>query len=400
MKPDDAPKSAIAPHTGQHSNKIFAYCMLFFLVCALLLGFVLLEPFLHTIILSAALSIIFAPVNGRLYNRLTAEGEPGAERVAGCLRLPPWLCANLAAGVTSLLVVVVILLPTAFLVWGLVTEGLDSMQTIREWVDHNDFTEVLRGQRLDPVLDWLRERLPFIPLDDNVIRAKLLSLTKNFTQTMLNASTTLVGNMAKLVLRFFLMMFMIFYFLREGRGIVQKIKYLMPLLTHQEDTIIESLQRVSRAVLLGSLLIAVLQGLVGSLGLYIVGIKPLFWGVMMGLASLIPVIGTGLIWIPAAAYLYFFGEWSHAVFFLFYNVIIVTNIDTILRPLLMRKAADVSPFYIFLAILGGLHAFGALGIFYGPLILTFLMVMLKIYGEEYKEVLTSRTGYLGYRNEP
>jgi predicted PurR-regulated permease PerM len=103
---------------------------------------------------------------------------------------------------------------------------------------------------------------------------------------------------------------------------------------------------------------------------------------------------------PATAYLYFFGDWRLAVFFLFYNVIIVTNIDTILRPLLMRRAAQVSPFYIFLAILGGIHAFGALGIFYGPLILTFLMVMIKIYSEEYKEVLTSRPGYHEYRNEP
>ncbi len=66
----------------------------------------------------------------------------------------------------------------------------------------------------------------------------------------------------------------------------------------------------------------------------------------------------------------------------------------------MRRAAQVSPFYIFLAILGGIHAFGALGIFYGPLILSFLMVILKIYSEEYKEVLTSRTGYNEYRNEP
>ena len=120
----------------------------------------------------------------------------------------------------------------------------------------------------------------------------------------------------------------------------------------------------------------------------------------MGLAALIPIIGTGLVWIPATAYLYFFGDWQWALFFLLYNVLIVTNIDTILRPMLMRRAADVSPFYIFLAILGGIHAFGALGIFYGPLILTFLMVMLKIYGEEYKDVLTSRTGYHEYRNEP
>jgi len=373
----EAPGATVSPH---HSNKIFAYFMLFFLVVAFLFGFVLVEPFLHTIILSAVLAIIFSPLNARLFTKLGQRG-------------------NLAAGLTSILVVVLILLPTAFLVWGLITEGMSSMLAIRSWADRNDFGELMRSDRFVPIFTWARETLPFVSLDEATLQAKLLAFTQRFTQSILDASTTVVGNMAKLVLRFFLMIFMIFYFLREGRGIVHKIKYLAPLRTHQEDFIIESLQRVSRAVLLGSLLIAVLQGLVGSLGLWIVGIPPLFWGVMMGLAALIPVIGTGLIWIPATAYLYFFGDWRMTLFFLFYNVVIVTNIDTILRPMLMRKAAQVSPFYIFLAILGGIHAFGALGIIYGPLILTFLMVMIKIYSEEYKEVLSSRSAY-EHGNEP
>ncbi|MDP2849034.1 MAG: AI-2E family transporter [Humidesulfovibrio sp.] len=378
---NSTPETPDTPTSQPHASKIFAYFMFFFLVVAFFFGFVLVEPFMHTIILSAILAIIFSPLNSRLFTQL-------GER------------ANLAAGLTSALVVVLILLPTAFLVWGLITEGMHSMLTIRAWADRNDFAEILRSHRLDPLLNWARESLPFITLDEAAIQAKLLNMTRNFTQSMLDASATLVGNMAKLVLRFFLMIFMIFYFLREGRGIVNKIKYLAPLRTHQEDIIIESLQRVSRAVLLGSLSIAVLQGLVGSIGLWIVGIPPLFWGTMMGLAALIPIVGTGLIWIPAAAYLYFFGEWHLAVFFVLFNVVIVTNIDTILRPMLMRKAAQVSPFYIFLAILGGIHAFGALGIIYGPLILTFLMVMIKIYGEEYKDVLTSRSAYREYRNEP
>ncbi|MHC1752192.1 AI-2E family transporter [Humidesulfovibrio sp.] len=378
---NSAPETPDTPVPQHHTSKIFAYFMLFFLVVAFCFGFVLVEPFMHTIILSAVLAIIFSPLNARLFTRL---GERG----------------NLAAGLTSALVVVLILLPTAFLVWGLITEGMHSMLTIRAWTDRNDFGELMRSDRFAAALAWARETLPFITIDEASLQARLLTFTQRFTQSMLDASTTLVGNMAKLILRFFLMIFMIFYFLREGRGIVHRIKYLAPLRTHQEDFIIESLQRVSRAVLLGSLLIAVLQGLVGALGLWIVGIPPLFWGVMMGLAALIPIIGTGLIWIPATAYLYFFGEWHMTLFFLFYNVVIVTNIDTILRPMLMRRAAQVSPFYIFLAILGGIHAFGALGIIYGPLILTFLMVMIKIYSEEYKEVLSSRSAYHEYGNEP
>ena len=365
----------------QHSNKIFSYFMLFFLVVALFWGFVLVEPFIHTIIISAAFSIIFSPLYVRISARL-------GER------------ANIAAGITVAVVVFVIILPTVFLAWGLVTQGLESMHMITRWVDQADTGNLFRDHRLEPYLSWLRENLPFLKIDEATIQAKLLQYSRGFAQSMFDASATLVGNVAKLLLRFFLMIFMVFYFLREGRVMVQKLKYLAPLRTHQEDVIIDSLQRVARAVLFGSLLIAVLQGLVGALGLYFVGIKPLFWGTMMGLAALIPVIGTGLVWMPVAAYLYLFVDPSWATFFLLWNVLVVTSIDTILRPILMRKAAQVSPFYIFFAILGGIHAFGALGIFYGPLILSFLMVMLKIYSEEYSEVLTSRADFKTYRNEP
>ena len=355
--------------------------MLFFLVVALIWGFVLVEPFIHTIIISAALSIIFSP----LYMRISARlGER----------------ANLAAGITVAIVIFAIILPTVFLAWGLVTQGLESMHTVTRWVDQADTANLFRDHRLEPYLSWGRENLPFLKIDEATIQAKLLQYSRGFAQSIFDTSASLVGNLAKLLLRFFLMIFMVFYFLREGRGIVQKLKYLAPMPTHQEDIIIDSLQRVARAVLFGSLLIAVLQGLVGALGLYFVGVQPLFWGTMMGLAALIPVIGTGLVWAPVAAYLYFFVNPSWAMFFLLWNVVVVTSIDTILRPMLMRKAAQVSPFYIFFAILGGIHAFGALGIFYGPLILSFLMVMLKIYSEEYSEVLTSRADFQSYRNEP
>ncbi|MBU1230548.1 MAG: AI-2E family transporter [Proteobacteria bacterium] len=378
---NSAPETPDTPIPPRHSSKIFSYFMLFFLVVGLVLGFVLVEPFMHTIIISAVLAIIFSPLYVRISSRL-------GER------------ANLAAGITVAIVVFALILPTAFLAWGLVTQGLDAVRTVTLWMDKNDAGSFFRDHPLEPYLAWLRAKLPFLDISEATIQAKLIQYLRGVAQSIFDTSATLVGNMTKLLLRFFIMIFMVFYFLREGRVMVQKLKFLAPLPTHQEDVIIDSLQRVARAVLFGSLLIALLQGLAGALGLYIVGIKPLFWGTMMGLAALIPVIGTGLVWIPVAAYLYLFVNPSWAMFFLLWNVLLVTSIDTILRPILMRKAAQVSPFYIFFAILGGIHAFGALGIFYGPLILSFLMVMLKIYSEEYSELLTSRTGFKTYRNEP
>ena len=138
---------------------------------------------------------------------------------------------------------------------------------------------------------------------------------------------------------------------------------------------------------MGCLLVAILQGFAGGVGLAVAGIPAFFWGAMMALCSLIPVMGTGLIWVPSVTYLVLIGDWKMAIFLGLWCGIFVVGIDTLLRPIFMREAARVSTFYIFLAILGGIYTFGMLGLFYGPLILSFVMVMLQIYIEEYAEDL-------------
>ena len=128
--------------------------------------------------------------------------------------------------------------------------------------------------------------------------------------------------------------------------------------------------------------------LAGGIGLAIVGIPGLFWGTVMGFSSLIPVIGTALVWGPAVIYLLLFGKWKAGIFLLVWSIVLVGSIDNFLRPFLMRDENNLSPFYIFLAIIGGVQYFGLAGILYGPLILTFAMVMLYIYGVEYQDFLS------------
>jgi predicted PurR-regulated permease PerM len=111
---------------------------------------------------------------------------------------------------------------------------------------------------------------------------------------------------------------------------------------------------------------------------------------MMGFSSLIPVLGTGLVWVPASGYLLIVGKWKAAVFLMLWCGLLVTSIDTFLRPYFMRGASGMPLIYIFLSVIGGLQAFGPPGLLYGPLILSFAMVMLRIYGEEYRDVLMEK----------
>ncbi len=192
-------------------------------------------------------------------------------------------------------------------------------------------------------------------------------------------------------MNFILLIFVLFFLIRDGDRMLERLRYLLPLTTEQEDRIFHQLDDVAKSVILGAFIIALAQGAAGGLGLFIVGIQPFFWGCMMGFASLIPVGGTAVIWLPVAIYLGLTGQWQWGLLMVGWGAIVVSGIDSIIRPLLMKNRSNMSTFWVFLSIIGGIKFFGALGILYGPLVLGFAMVMLSLYAEYYKHVLDGRS---------
>ncbi len=345
--------------------KVFLILLLLF---SLYLGFAIVEPFIHTLIFSTVIAVLFAPVFQWALNFFNGRRT--------------W-----ASLLTVLIIVFCLLLPMTFLIMALISQGVESLISLNAWVATADADTLPNMAMLDRHMDWIHKQLPFLRMDELDIQGSIVQYSKEFAQAMLGAGTEVIRNATKLVMHFLLMVFILFYFLRDGAKMVDYIKHLSPLRTRQEDYIIDSLKRVARGVLMGCLLVAVLQGVAGGVGLAIVGIPAFFWGAMMALSSLIPVLGTGLVWVPAVVYLFLSGDWKMAIFLSLWCGIFVVGIDTILRPIFMREASRVSTFYILLAILGGIYSFGMLGIFYGPLILSFVMVMLQIYLEEYADDL-------------
>jgi len=190
--------------------------------------------------------------------------------------------------------------------------------------------------------------------------------------------------LATLLSQFLIMFFVMFYLVRDGADLLKTLKVLSPLREDQEDRILARVRGVSRSVFLGSFVTAILQGIVGGIGLAIAGIPGLFWGAVMGFTSLIPVVGTALVWVPAAGYLVLAGHWKAAVFLILWSIVLVSSIDSFLKPFLMRGPGGLSPFYVFLAVMGGLQYFGLPGLLYGPLVLGFAAVILYIYEEEFR----------------
>ncbi|WP_027722938.1 AI-2E family transporter [Maridesulfovibrio zosterae] len=353
------------------SPKIYTLFLVLLFIAAVALGYSVAKPFLNTIIFSMVLTVIFYPLTSKISNRL------GNRR-------------GLAASLTVCIIVFAIIIPAVVFFLGLIGQGIHSVSAINDWIRSTDFSTLLNTEHYNSYIKWFEEHFPFIEVNSRDIQTKILEISRTFGQSMLTSGTWLAGNMASMVAHFFIMIFLVFTFLKDGDHFFAKISALSPLKVEQEEFIISSLRKVSKSVLFGSFFIAVLQGIVGGIGLAIAGIPAIFWGTMMGFTSLIPVLGTGIIWIPAIIYLLIVGKMKLAVFLLLWCGILVTGIDTVLRPIIVRESARVSTVYVFLAILGGLSSFGPIGILYGPLILSFLMVMLHIYGQEFKDVLEDK----------
>lgn len=350
------------------TSTIYKWALGALILLAVYLAYRVFSPFLAPIIFSSVLAAICYPLQARLSARLGGRD-------------------SLAALVVLVLVIFCVFLPTFVFFSGLVSQAATSIASLTAWIRSADFVQLVEKARVEAVVVWLHERLPFLSLNELDIQAGLIDFSRNIGQTMIRTGTSIVGNAMNVLFSFCIMLFVLFFFLRDGRRIVAYVKYLSPLHESQEDTIIASLRNVSRAVLVGGLLVAVLQGLAGGVGLAIAGIPALFWGTMMCFASLIPVLGTGLVWFPASVYLLLTGRWEMGVFLLVWCGLGVTSIDTFLRPYFMRGSSGMPLLAIFLSVIGGLQIFGPAGLLYGPLILAFAMVMLRLYGEEFREIL-------------
>jgi predicted PurR-regulated permease PerM len=282
------------------------------------------------------------------------------------------------------LTALVILLPLFLLALALVSEGAASMKQVNQWLQEGNLQRLLEHPLPGGLGAWVADRLAFLRGVDLNVQEQLMGLGQNLGRSLLNQGAALAGDMVGLVLQFFIMLFVMFYVLRDGRAMARKAKDLSPLHEAQEDRILDRVRAVARSVFVGGVLTAIAQGVAGGIGLALVGIPGLFWGAVLGFCSLVPVVGTALVWVPAALWLLASGRWQAALFLTAWSVILVGSIDNLLRPFFMRGSAGLSPFYLFLAILGGMQLFGLSGLLYGPLIIGFAAVMLITYQEEFQ----------------
>lgn len=288
---------------------------------------------------------------------------------------------SLSAAILCLLLVVVIMIPFMLLMSLVIRQGIISFNAINDWVMAGNLVKISQ---------LFKQYLPNAGfLNDIDINATITSVSTNSGKFLIKKSGALVSNISAVFMNFGLMIFVFFFVVQNQKRLFDYIFHLMPLSAEHETILIEKVKAVSKSAMLGTAVTAAGQGLAGGIAFAICGLPGFFWGAVMAFASLIPVVGTALIWVPAAIYLFIAGYIKSGVFMIIWSVVVVGMIDNFVRPLFMSGSANMSTVVIFFSILGGLNLFGLAGLLYGPLIISITMVLFYIYELEFTEFLKS-----------
>lgn len=290
---------------------------------------------------------------------------------------------HLASLATLAVMAMVLLIPLTLLTGLVLVQAIEVTQTLVPWVkthleDPTLMSAHLQGLPFYEELKPLRDLL-FAQAGEavSVISKFLLSSVSSLTLGTLN---------------FFLMAFVVLYsmyFLQmDGDKLILKVFYYLPLKASDERVMLSKFTSVSRAMLKGTLLIGLLQGGLAGLAFAVAGIDNwIFWGSVMIVLSIIPAVGSALVWIPACIFLAVKGEVATAVILAIFCGLVVGSLDNVLRPILVGRDTKMHELLIFVSTLGGILMFGFSGIIIGPLVASFFVSIWEMYGEEFADVL-------------
>ena len=208
-----------------------------------------------------------------------------------------------------------------------------------------------------------------------------------FTSLTLGGVSQFVYVLAEITIGLTLLIFLLYYLLKDGETLVKWVREVTPLPDELQEQLYDRVGTTTWAVIKGHVLVAVVQGLVAGLGLAVTGVPNYaFWTFIMVLLGFIPIVGTIIVWLPAAAYLFVMGRTPAAIFLLVYGFVVVGLTDNVLRPLAVERGADLHPAVIIVGVIGGVYLFGAAGLFIGPILLGIFKAVLLVFKNHYKDL--------------
>lgn len=336
------------------------YSRVFALVVAAVLGYALwriFTPFFNAMSWAMFLAFLLHPLNVRLRRRLRGNGR--------------------AAGVLTVFTPLVILLPLSALSVAFVAEVSSLVRTLQERaraLDIRSLSDLQQFPLIARANAWLQAHSG---ISADQIRGGVLSASQELLQRAAGLSGTVFLGALGSVIGFSIMLFLLFFFLRDGDALCLRARGLIPLDERRKDRLFRQLSDVARAIVLGTTLTALIQGVLVGIGIAIAGLpSPVVLGVAVALLAMLPMGGAGIVWVPAVGWLLYEGRWGYAIFMLAWGLM-VSGLESVLRPVLISGRARISALAIFVGVLGGIPTFGAIGIVAGPVVLSLVLALIE-----------------------
>ncbi len=293
---------------------------------------------------------------------------------------------SLASAATLLILFLVVVGPLSALLGLVVKQALTVSEQAIPWLQERFGV----ASSLD-VQAWLVEHFPWagdlLPSREEIVNS-VGTAAKAAGGFLVSWASAFTAGTAGFLLQFFVMLYAMFFFLKDGVSILQRIFYYMPLRHEDEVRMLQRFVSVTRATIKGTLLIGLIQGVLAGVAFYFAGIDgAAFWGTIMVVLSVIPAVGAALVWVPAVIYLFVTGSPLAAILLGIWCAGVVGTIDNFLRPTLVGKDAEMPDLLILIGTLGGLFLFGPIGFIVGPVVCGLFLTALDIYGSAFKDVL-------------
>lgn len=232
------------------------------------------------------------------------------------------------------------------------------------------------SEGLDTITRQLREAAPMLSIDEVQIRS-FAQRALSSVPTVLNATLNIFSNLV-------MALFLLYFMLTGGRMMERRVQDFLPLKQRNLDMAWKETRTMVVSNAIGIPLLAILQGILAAVGYAIFGVPEWgLWGVISGVLSIVPIVGTALIWIPLTAFLFATGHSGQGIGLLIYSIVVVTNSDNVLRFTLLRKLGDVHPIITVLGLIAGVPLFGIMGFIFGPLLVSYLLLLVQIYRVEF-----------------
>jgi len=323
---------------------LFLVTVVAFVVC-----FLLVRPFISALAWAVALAVVAFPVHRWLQRRIR---RPAA-----------------AAGISVMLVAVVVVGPTIFIVHHLVVQAAAGAEKIRPAFTTEGWREMSeQNPGMARVLQWIERRVD------------IRQAFERATTAISTGAVSFVRGSVRSVIDVLIIFFVLFYLFRDARQAVDTVRSLLPLSPTEANYVLDGITNTIHATALGTIVIAGIQGALGGLMFWWLGLpSPVLWGVIMGLLAIVPVLGAFIVWIPAAIFLAVQGHWGKAIILTVWGALVIGLIDNLLYPVLVGKKLRLHTIPVFFAIVGGIMLSGAAGIIIGPVVLAFTVALVDVW---------------------